>query len=220
MKTILLFLFLCVLSFTATAQSKIKWGLQAGINLSQTAATGGDFDAIRTEQHSVLGFNAGLVADITLAKILLLCTGLHLEKRGFSYEVNQSVIHYEAIYRPYYLHIPVIAALTNGKLYIGAGPYVAYGVSGSYHAEWAGPDYLLLPSPQDRNIRWGENSLEDDFRRFDAGLQFEAGLTMRQFRLSANYAFGLANLQPYPGAGQISQKNRTLSLALSAFLVQ
>ncbi len=212
MKIVFVSCFLCLLNFVASAQSSVKWGLQAGVNVCHLSASGGDFDDVRTEQYRVVGFQAGLSAEISLTKILLLRTGLQVERRGFSYEINQSVIHYEAHYRPYYLQIPAIVALTNGKLYAGLGPYVAYGLGGSYHSEWAGPSYVDLPLPQDRNIIWGNNAATDDFQHLDAGLQFEAGLMVRQFRLSAAYALGLVNMQPHPDANQVVKKNGMLSL--------
>jgi len=68
------------------------------------------------------------------------------------------------------------------------------------------------------SVKWGNNAAEDDFQHWDTGLQFEAGLTVRWFRLSATYALGLANLQPHPDANQVVKKNRMLSVGLSAFL--
>ncbi len=218
MKIFLLTSLFCISGYAVAAQSSVKWGLQAGVNLSQLADTGGDFDDIRTEQHKIIGFQAGLVTEISLTKILLLRTGLHLERRGFFYEINQSGIHYEAIYRPYYLQIPAIIALANRYLHAGVGPYIAYGVGGSYHSEWAGPSYVDLPLPQDRDIKWGNNAAEDDFQRLDAGMQFEAGLTVRRFRLSAAYGLGLVNTQPHPDANHVVKQNRTLTLALGVFL--
>ena len=218
MKTTFLLCIFCFLGFPAVAQVKVKWGLQAGFSVCRMASSGGDFDDIRTEQHNVPGFHTGLVTDISLTRILLLRTGLQVERRGFSYEINQSGIHYEAIYRPMYVQIPAIIALTNGRLYAGAGPYAAYGLGGTYHSEWAGPSHLPLPEPQDRKIKWGDNAEANDFQRLDAGLQLEAGLTVRRFRLSGAYVFGLANLQPHPDAAQVVKRNRILALSLSAFL--
>ncbi len=219
MRTIFLTLFLWFLGFAAIAQPKVQWALQAGVVLNSMASSGGDFDDIRIETHTVTRFQVGLLAEMSLAKILRLRTGLHLERRGFSFEINQSVIHYEALYRPSYLQIPAIIALTNGRFHAGAGPYVAYGLGGSYHSEWsAPPNSVLLPDPQNRALKWGNNAAEHDFRRLDAGVQFEAGLTVRRFRLSAAYALGLANVQPHPDAAQVVKKNRALSLSLGTFL--
>ncbi len=111
-----------------------------------------------------------------------------------------------------------IAAVANGRLHTGVGPYVAYGLGGSYHSEWAAPMQVpILPGPQDRQIIWGNDADANDFQRLDAGLQLEAGLTVRRFRLSAAYALGLINLQPQPDAAQVVKKARAFSLNLSAF---
>ena len=216
MKTSFLSFFLCVFTSTVFAQSSLKLALQAGVTASKPAAMGGDFDDIRTEQHVVTGFHAGLLADIRLANTLLFRSGLQLERRGFAFELNQSEIHYEARYQPYYLQIPAVIALTNGHLYAGLGPYVAYGLGGSYHSEWSATPgrVILLPVPQDRNLKWGKNAAKDDFQRLDAGLQFEAGLTVWRFRLSGAYEMGLINIQPHPDASGVVKKSRTFSLAL------
>jgi len=128
MKTCLLSVLLCLSAASALAQRPVKWGLQAGLNLSSFVAQGSDFDDIRTKRHRVSGFQAGLTATLPFTKALLLRTGLQVERRGFAFEINQSNIHYEALYRPYYLQIPAVLALTNGRFYAGAGLYIAYGV--------------------------------------------------------------------------------------------
>ena len=219
MKTIAFVIFFGLAAFTTFAQSRVQWGFLAGGNLSDFAASGSDFSNIRTETHPVYGFQAGLTAELAIVKILRLRTGLQVERRGFAFEINQSVIHYEALYRPYYLQIPAILALTNGHLHFGIGPYLAYGVGGNYHSEWAAPGAsIILPEPQNRKLKWGNNAAEDDFSPLDAGLQFEAGLTVRPFRLSGAYELGLTNIQPHPDAAGVVKKSRVFSLSLHYFL--
>jgi len=94
-----------------------------------------------------------------------------------------------------------------GKFYIGAGGYVANGISGSF--------YYQTPSSSSTDfVRYGN---EDDFRRIDFGLNFLAGFELKnKLTFDVKYSRGLNNIasDPQEDTGIIDIRNRVFTLGL------
>jgi len=192
MKKILLTMVCAVCALTASAQrassssstffsteksdQPITFGVRAGVNFSNFTGGEGSTD-------SRVGFNVGVNVDIPLMQSLYLQTGLYATQKGAKAEGDG----WEEKVNPLYLQIPVLASYRYNisdatQLQVNFGPYFAYGISGKYKSEDGECDFF------------GDD--EDQFggKRFDAGLQVGAGITLSKFYLGCAYEFGLTKV--------------------------
>lgn len=190
MKKVLLIAVCAVLSLTASAQratsqsssffstekadQPITFGVRVGGNLSTMT---GDIDDVKSR----FGFNVGVSVDIPLLQSLYLQTGLYASQKGFKGD------GYDLKANPLYLEIPILASYRYNfsdatQLQVNFGPYMAYGISGK-----------LKSSEEDEKF---ETDFFDDnaAKKFDAGLQVGAGVTVSKFYIGCAYQFGLTNI--------------------------
>src|SRR5690606_6333435 len=106
------------------------------------------------------------------------------------------------------LDIPVNAVAKfptggSGNFFIGAGPYVGFGLSGKYKGEDANGKF-------ENDIEFGSGEGKD-LKRTDFGVNFLAGYQLTNgFQINAGYGLGLTNLAPNSG----SIKNRVWSVGI------
>ncbi len=122
---------------------------------------------------------------------------------------------------PMYLELPVNIGVTLplgqiSKLYVGADPYAAMGISGENTATIAGKETKS-------NINWGnDNPIEGtkgtvasgQFKKYDFGFNVIAGLDFGHLGIHAQYGAGLTNTIPSGSSNKDNKSNqhRTLSL--------
>lgn len=112
-----------------------------------------------------------------------------------------------------YIEIPLNATYTlntnGGQMQIGAGPYYALAFSGRMkNAIEAEED----EEQRTEKLKFG-NSVDDNFRRHDFGLNFAAGFRFNnKIAIKAGYGLGLANISSASSEGTI--KNRLFSVGL------
>jgi len=186
MKKVLLIAVCAILSLTASAQratsssssffstekadQPVTFGVRVGGNLSTMT---GDIDDVKSR----FGFNVGVNVDIPLLQSLYLQTGLYATQKGCKGD------GYDMKMNPLYLEIPVLASYRYNfsdatQLQVNFGPYMAYGISGKFKYEGHEEDFF------------------DDggAKKFDAGLQIGAGVTVSKFYIGCAYQFGLTNI--------------------------
>lgn len=119
-----------VLALTAgavSAQTKTTFGVRAGVNF--TNLNGKDEDDKKLENKMKAGFHVGVNAEIPLADEFFVQPGLLFSTKGAKFDgpgdVKQTIG---------YIEVPVNflykADLGQGKLLLGAGPYVGIGITG------------------------------------------------------------------------------------------
>lgn len=207
----LLFGSLLFAAFSATAlqsQAQVEVGVRAGLNLSNVA--GKDADGNKAYKDSKLnpGFHAGLTFDIPVADEFYVQPGALFSTKGYKYDFSRSDTRYESKTTPYYIEVPVNflykPTLGEGKLLLGAGPYVAYGLGGKWKAEGSGS--LIgtdVYTSGDGNLEF-VNDFEDRSNNkqvygkpFDFGANLLAGYEFsNKFSAQLNGQLGLANLRP------------------------
>lgn len=132
---------------------------------------------------------------------LALMSGLELVGKGGHQTAGGSTDRTRLLY----LNVPVYAlyqqklAANKGEVFGGLGPYLAYGLAGSFKSTGGGAS-TSFPA-------FGNNG---GFRRFDAGLTLTAGYQLpSSLRLRLAYDIGLANIES--GRGDDKTHNRALS---------
>ena len=238
MKKIVLFVLLS-LGLTST-YAQIGFGILAGGRAaSQWKETAGDGE----KKKFFPQWHAGVAADIPLAgrfylqpQLLASVKGSHTEAKGLDSSVS-SVSAWSAKGRLMYLELPVNVLykqpLGRGKLIVGTGPYIAYGLGGKVRVSGRyqdGEPYNVGTKVRFENKKqytFGEPFQYSYHKPFDAGLNFIAGYELGNgLCFQVNYSLGLTNITPSDamlddGTTEITWgdvKNRYLALSVGYFL--
>lgn len=103
-------------------------GIRAGANLQKIY--GDDFLGKKLEYDWQPGFHAGLTADLLVSELFYLQPGLFYTTKG-AQKNNGDVKQTQTLsYIELPLNLLLKPRLGGGKLLVGAGPYVAYGIAG------------------------------------------------------------------------------------------
>lgn len=155
-------------------------------------------------------FHAGVTADIPLAPVLSLQTGLLLNGKGskstyYADGSNHSDNYVKSTFNPLYLELPANLVLkfpvgTGARLYVGAGPYAAAGIGGKSKVE---SSFAGVKTSTSENIQFNddnpltsgqEDARYDRLKRFDFGINALAGVEVNRFMIGVNYGLGLTKI--------------------------
>lgn len=209
---------LLLLGFTSSVLAQVQFGVKGGLNISTLSNynkhfNDGSLSSVITpkiDNKQKFGFNSGLIAQIGVPhtdffiqpELLFSNLGGKVEEKykivvsdmEFTNETKHS-IHLN------YLQIPIYAGykfdMGVANLILGAGPYFAYGL-------------------------WSSDDLFDDkeFKRFDAGISFMAGIELSKFQITAGYDCGVINKAKdkfWDNKKSYSLRNRNIKLSLGYF---
>ena len=201
-----------VMGLVATAQSgqpnagKTTFGLTAGVNwnnINGQSATGADL-----ENKLKTGFNGGINAEIPISSGLYLQPGVEYRRKGSELSNGNDLtlsyidIPVNLIYKP---------MLGTGKVLLGFGPYVGFGISGK----------VKSANGTERDVKFTDtysvSEAEDvQFKKLDAGANFIAGY---EFPCNMSVAFkaqlGLININPDSNLPNDQTRNRNTGFGLS-----
>ena len=199
MKKIFLFITLFALSQALFAQS-VKYGLQAGVNLpTLQPRTSYNLGA----QYNVgVNFQAGTVVDIGFGKYSIQ-PGLSIIGKGNKSTVQRNLISYGSPV-PYevvqsvnlwYVELPLNALyhipVGLGNIYIGAGPYAAYAISGQVKNKTKRNIYVK--NVQKEDVEFGNGP--EQLKQTDFGGNVLGGIELKNgLNVGINYGIGLNNL--------------------------
>lgn len=186
---------------SVNAQDNLRWGVTAGMNVSNLKVSGFD---------SRIGFHAGAKAELGLPQVTegaYLDFGALLSLKGAKVDGGSLG---SIKMNPCYLEIPVhigykYAVNDNFTLFANAGPYFGIGLFGKLKTTGTIKNELeSLAGKSSENI-FGD----DGFKRFDFGLGLKAGMEFsKKYQLSIGYDFGLTE------TSDAGTKNRNLMISL------
>ena len=175
---------LCLLTTASIAQSKsveiggTTFGVRAGLNFQNI--NGRDISDDKLENKLVPRFHVGVNAEIPVAPEFYVQPGILFTTKGTKYNgaFGDPTLSLSYIEIPVnLLYKPVVG---NGKLLLGFGPYIAYGIGGKYKTDG-----------DEGKVKFKGNVKSDDFdpnaiyfKPFDAGANFLFGYEFTN-RLSA-----------------------------------
>jgi hypothetical protein len=175
---------------TGFAQSKTAFGIRAGVNFQNL--TGEDVDGDDLDFKLKTGFHVGIDVDIPVADqfyfrpgVLFTTKGAKLDD-GDDTKINLS-----------YIEVPLSFAfkptLGNGKLVLGIGPYVAFGIGGKVKNDDEEADIEFENEITPGQALSGTIYLKS----IDYGGNLFFGYEFSQhFFAQANAQLGLSNIQP------------------------
>ncbi len=207
MKKIHILLALALVSGSVMAQlpkgGGIKYGIKGGVNLAQVALSGKDATKEKKDGIStVTSFYFAGNIEIPVSEIFSIQPGLAIGGKGTKIDFNTTVAvpflgstsaSYVRKTDIMYLEMPVNAVAKIKNFYLGAGPYIAYGIAGKDKLEVTGTVLGVksnLLAAKDGNVTFGKNAGE--VNPFDYGANFLAGYQLDNgFNLGVNYGLGL-----------------------------
>ncbi|MBE8714565.1 porin family protein [Sphingobacterium hungaricum] len=190
------------------ANAQVSYGLKAGVNLGKFSGNYSDNQKMITSFH-VTGF-----ADLPIANNFSIQPGVSLQGKGSSYSATTwgGVVETFNVDRNLMsVEIPVNAVYYipagNGNVFIGAGPYIGFNISGKQKM----PDDL-----SDTEIKTDIKFSGDDkdMNLIDAGANFMAGYKFNNgLLINAGYGLGLTNLNPSDNSDN-NYSSRTLNFGI------
>jgi hypothetical protein len=174
-----MFFLAAVFALGIQAANAQTFGIKGGVNFANLSMSSG---GMSVSPKSITGFHIGPVAEFQLKESLFFNTGLLYSLKGAKIEGDEFSPNEQI--KINYLEIPLNLAYKfplkeKSDFFIQAGPYLAYGLSGT--------------------DEYGEESIdlfseEGGAKRFDYGLGFGGGVQFGSIVASVNYQLGLANL--------------------------
>ncbi|HYF32603.1 MAG TPA: porin family protein [Chitinophagaceae bacterium] len=200
--------------------------LKGGLNSANVSVTSNG----RVEDaKSLTSFHVGVVGDISLSKIISFQPGILFTGKGSKTQNGQQsdANYYRATSNPYYVEVPanLVFKLPLGersKVFFGAGPYLAVGVAGKNKVEgrYLGIDFeteneIEFSNDDPTTLNFEEGAGFGILRRFDYGLNGQAGLEFSNVLFSVNYGHGLAKLQSgHDNSSDDMNKHRVWSFSI------
>ncbi len=226
MKTLLsstLIILFAILSSSSFAQI----GVRAGVNFNSVISRDPDGNEVYNDPKFNPGFHVGVTYDFPIAKDFYIQSAALLSRKGYRTKYNSKSISDKSRLNPYYIEMPInvlfAPKLGKGRILLGAGPYVAYGIGGSgkLHSNAVINDAI---TPQDRNVTLKfmqdvKSKKEGDYvygKAFDYGVQVVEGYEYKG-RLSVQVfgQLGLANAQPKINGEPSKNKLKNYGIGLS-----
>jgi hypothetical protein len=189
MKRILMLVSSIALLVGANAQSNAtSFGFKAGVNFQNL--TGKDVNGDKLDNNLKVGLNLGLNAQIPIATDFYIQPGVEFNQKGATDGGTKTNLSYidipvSLVYKP---------ALGTGRLILGFGPYIGFGIGGKIKYE--NGDETDVKFKNDVTIS-DFNTGNAYFRRMDAGANLFAGYEMsNKISLQLNTQLGLAKINP------------------------
>lgn len=211
----ILFSFCLLYLISINSYSQVRFGLKLGPNIAYANFKGDGASAYEDFRELLVKYHFEGICILPVNETFKFRLGLGVHAKGHkSVETVNSINNIVEI-TPIYLQIPIIASYVNDKFHIGAGPYFSFGLSGKYIEKEEGggvPSKII----RDGSIVFG-NTIDSDLRNLDAGLQLEAGFTIKyDWIISGAYNIGLINFYPAPLADPdgISGKFNSFSISI------
>lgn len=191
-------LFFAIAGFLACSiNAQIGLGVKAGVNFSSMIT-----DIEDMSSDFMTGYNVGVIANLPLKEKLSIQPGIFYSVKGTKYD---NYYLGKVTNTLNYVEVPVNVVFKLGqdnlKILPFLGPYIAYGIGGTYKSEDYNEEY---------DIKWG-SSEEDSYKPLDYGLNLGVGVQMSKLLISGQYGFGLANISDVPN---YSEKLGVISISL------
>lgn len=176
-----------VVCFSVAAFGQTTFGVKAGPDFSSLSMK---TNGAKISSKGLIGVQAGVYANISAASQLVVQPALMYSGKGGKYDLGAGDMQTQ---RLHYLVLPIDLLFTpempdgSGSWFVGAGPYLAYGISGKIS-----DDNPSGSSSVDPFKDYGGGAA---LKRFDAGADVQVGYEMASgfnFGLSAD--LGLMNL--------------------------
>lgn len=213
-----LLVFAVMLLYQSSKAQTVKFGAKAGINFASISAYSNPSGS-NYQSKDFSNVRLGVITEIGWPKFVLQ-TGLMLDGKGGEntyINTNDNTNRLKKI-RLYYLEIPVNLLYKKqtklGTLFVGGGPYAAYGIAGGYSLSGIIFDSVVDGSEK---VAFG-NDENSDFKRTDFGLNLRSEIRfLHGIGFELNYEYGFRNIAT-PSVyddPNIKTRNKVFGIAVS-----
>jgi len=177
-------------------------GITAGLNVSNETGTG------VTNSNFKAGFQAGVVADFGITQNFSIMPELLFTQRGYKFKGDD---YSDAVSNTLdYLQLPINAAYKfdvgmGSKVFVFAGPYFGYGISGTSKDDTAGSS---------NSIKFGSNG---DLKPFDFGINVGVGYEYEKVFIKLQYNQGLININNSTDYTDYSIRNQNIAITVGYY---
>lgn len=220
MKKAFLLTFILLLGINTKAQdSPLRFGIKAGINLSNAT-----IDNKKADSKLKVGYQIGATVDYSFTREWLIQSGLSFTTKGSKIDDfyagrmeggdGRGTTH---TFNQLYLQLPIYAAYRinvsdNFNLVIGAGPYMAYGLGGKSKEKLHKAVFGDGSTKREFDTFGdGDNGDSEQLKRFDFGLGLNVSGEFGKIVVGLGYEHGLLNVAAYDG---LKYRNRSAALTL------
>ncbi|WP_157580918.1 porin family protein [Segetibacter koreensis] len=197
----LLFTFLAVSSFS----QKNRFSLS--INSTTTNFNYGNANKqLKPYKKNVRGIQVGVSYQAGITPMFSVVPELYFSMKGGRLKKDNPLTTNKSTLRLYTINMPVLARLHCKKLYVNAGPYFGYTLSGRLKIE--GSDNL-----PEKTTAISFNDDADAFNRWDLGVQAGGGynfdIKKNMLTVDVRYGYGLVNISK-----NVDRYNRMFNISL------
>jgi hypothetical protein len=202
-----LLLLICCGFAVSTASAQVPTvGIKGGVNFAtMSSSSSGSSSSVST--GTLTTFSAGIFVDFKAGSNWSVQPALLYTGKGASESASNENGSYTAKAKLFYLQVPLNfvynVPVAVGTFYIGAGPYVAYGLSAKLEAHGNGQTVS-------QDIEFGDG--EDQYKRIEAGATALTGIKFKQgLLLNLNYDLGLTSIS---NQTNVNTKNRVFGISV------
>ncbi|MGE8427401.1 MAG: outer membrane beta-barrel protein [Sphingobacterium sp.] len=217
-------LLLCLSLGAYTGYAQTKWNVKAGVAFSNVDAKNKAGDKANTT--AVAGLYLGLGPTLRLSEYFSLEPTLVFAKRGFERKEG-NVIGWGKDFKANtsYIEMPIDvvfnATIGVGKLEVGIGPYIGYGLGGKWKT--SGPVHLGdIAIGEEGDIKFTNDASEGEYGSYNLGRPFDYGarakvnyLFREHYLVGIEFQKGIANLESKWGDYKSGDAIRNRSLGIS-----
>lgn len=199
-----------VFALGAKAQGKTTFGIRAGVNFQNI--NGKAEDGTKEDNKLKTGFNVGVNAEVPIAPDFYVQPGLLFTTKGAKAKEGDGKLNLS------YLEVPINLlykpTLGAGKMLLGFGPYVGFGIGGKYKTGSTDVDVKFK-----NDVKTSDVSATDP-KVFLRGLDFGGNLLVG-YELSNNLSFqlnaqlGMSNLNPKENGVKSKDKAHNTGFGIS-----
>ena len=211
MKKVFFISLACIAILVNGNAQNTRIGFTAGTAIANyVAKVGGETDKAK----STVGITAGIVVEIPIAKNFSFEPAINFVQKGTKDEQSSGGLTEKVKLSINCIELPLNFIFNargyNGNFFIGAGPSLAFAISG----KWKLDDGTTTAT---QSLKFG-NGDNDDLKRFDLGANFITGYNFNKgLQFSVNYNAGLSNLIP-GGSTDGKLKSHYFGIKLGYFL--
>lgn len=187
-----------LLFVVSNIKAQIKFGPVAGLNFSTMTIK---VLGVNFESETLTGFHVGVISEIPVIESFVLQPAILYSAKGAEY----SIFDEDISLRPTFIEVPlnILYKYDIGlmEIFLKAGPYIAFGVGGQIETNGIEVD-----------IDYGSGNA--DMKPLDFGLNFGAGVNIKNFIIAGQYGLGLANLTSVE-VGNAEMKINTIGISVA-----
>ena len=148
-------------------------------------------NAVKSFKKDAIGIQVGGTFQAGITPALSLVTETYFVMKGATLKADNPLTVNKSTLRLYNVEIPVLARVHINRLYVNAGPYVAYTIGGRIKTDGS----QAIPE-KSTNVSFSNSA--DGFKRWELGVQAGAGynfhIKKRALVLDMRYGYGITNV--------------------------